>query len=194
MQIRLILATIVLTTVGMQSAVAFDADPVDGLRREARQLTARFAKALKSELKKALKEEGPAQAIEICHLKAPDIAKDLSDQTGWNIRRTSLKVRNLEDAPDKWENQVLERFEKMNAADAPEDAMEYSEIVADKRGRKVFRYMKAIPARRICLKCHGETIARPVQKQLDSLYPFDQATGFTEDDLRGAFSLSKPMD
>ena len=194
MRIRSMIAVVAIAGIGVHSALAFEADPVASLRMEARQLTARFAKALKSELKKALKKEGAVQAIETCHLKAPDIAKDLSTRTGWDIRRTSLKVRNLEDAPDKWENSVLERFEKMNAADAPEEAMEYSEIVPGKTSGKVFRYMKAIPSQRICLKCHGKKIVPQVQKQLDSLYPFDQATGFTEDDLRGAFSLSKPID
>jgi len=158
---------------------------------EARQLVDQFARSLNKELKAALKKGGAANAIETCHLKAPDIAADLS--ADWEVRRTSLKVRNLEDAPDKWEAAVLERFEQQNAAGADDDEMEYSEVVAGKNGGKVFRYMKAITTQRICLKCHGEKIDSGVRKQLDSLYPFDQATGFTEDDLRGAFSLSKPV-
>ena len=161
---------------------------------EARQLVDQFAKSLKKELKTALKKGGAANAMETCHLKAPDIATDLSASSKWDARRTSLKVRNLEDAPDKWEAAVLERFEKQNAAGADDDEMEYSEVVAGKDGGKVFRYMKAITTQRICLKCHGEKIDSGVRKQLDSLYPFDQATGFTEDDLRGAFSLSKPVE
>ena len=171
-----------------------DASGGDPNLAQARQLTDQFARSLKQELKTALKKGGAANAIEACHLKAPDIATDLSDASRWEVRRTSLKVRNLEDAPDKWEAAVLERFEKQNAAGADDDEMEYSEIVAGKNGGRVFRYMKAITTQRICLKCHGEKIDAGVRKQLDSLYPFDQATGFTEDDLRGAFSLSKRVE
>ncbi len=181
----------------MPHVVAADADvgstPDSANLIEARQLVRQFAKSLKKELKAALKKGGAANSIETCHLKAPDIATDLSAASKWDVRRTSLKVRNLEDAPDKWEAAVLERFEKQNAADADDDEMEYSEIVPGKNGGKVFRYMKAITTQRICLKCHGEKIDSSVRKQLDSLYPFDQATGFTEDDLRGAFSLSKSV-
>ena len=174
--------------------VVADSSTTSGDLTEARQLVETFTHSLKKELKAALKEGGAANAIETCHLKAPDTATDLSASSKWDVRRTSLKVRNLEDAPDKWEAKVLERFEEQNAADADEDEMEFSEIVPGKNGGKVFRYMKAITTQRICLKCHGEKIDSSVRKQLDSLYPFDQATGFTEDDLRGAFSLSKPVE
>lgn len=186
----LALSTLAWTGLGAALEVAPDASHL----AEARQLVRTFASNLKKELKAALKKGGPVTAIETCHLKAPDIAKDLSNTSHWEVRRASLKVRNLEDAPDKWETTVLERFEALNKADAPEEAMEYSEVVPGKNGGRVFRYMKAIPTIRICLKCHGETIDPKVQKQLDSLYPFDQATGFTEDDLRGAFSLSLPLE
>ncbi len=176
-----------------QSCLALEPAPDSAHVEEARRLVGKFASRLKKELKAALKKGGPVNAIETCHLKAPDIAKDISRESHWDVRRTSLKVRNLEDAPDKWETTVLERFEQLNRANAPEEAMEYSEIVPGKNGGRVFRYMKAIPTMRICLKCHGEKIDPKVQKQLDSLYPFDQATGFTEDDLRGAFSLTLPL-
>jgi len=160
------------------------------LLNEARQLSSAFSEKIHTELKIAIKEGGLANAIETCHLKAPDIASDLSKKSKWNLRRTSLKVRDLEDAPDKWELSVLRRFEKQNEEDVDEELMEYSEIVTNQDGEKSFRYMKAITTQRLCLKCHGEKIDKKIRKQLDSLFPFDQATGFTEDDLRGAFSLS----
>ncbi|KZY78149.1 hypothetical protein A3742_23470 [Oleiphilus sp. HI0071] len=56
-----------------------------------------------------------------------------------------------------------------------------------------FRYMKAIPTAAVCLVCHGSDIAAPVAKKIASLYPQDQATGFTEGELRGAFSLRKTV-
>ncbi len=178
----------------IQSACALDETPSENNNlQDARKLVKTFSKTLKHTLKKAIKEGGMANAIESCHLKAPDIASDLSAKSHWNVRRTSLKVRDLEDAPDKWELSVLKRFEEQNKKDVDDELMEFSEITTDKNGKKLFRYMKAIPTRKVCLRCHGEKIKSDVQKQLDSLFPFDQATGFTEDDLRGAFSLSKQL-
>ena len=160
--------------------------------QQARSLIKQYAGNLKHELKTAIKQEGLAKAVEVCHLKAPDIASDASKQSGWTVRRTSLKVRNLEDAPDKWEFSVLKQFEARKQAGEPVKTMEYSEKVT-KNGQTWFRYMKAIPTQKICLQCHGEKIDSKVSRELDSLYPFDQATGFKVGDIRGAFSLSKKL-
>lgn len=53
--------------------------------------------------------------------------------------------------------------------------------------------MKAIPTAALCVKCHGETIDPEVEAKLKALYPNDQARGFKEGDLRGAFTLSTPV-
>jgi hypothetical protein len=159
---------------------------------KARSLVKQLGGSLKKELKAALKAKGPAGAIEVCHLKAPDITKAVGDRSGWTVRRTSLKVRNLEDAPDKWELKVLEQFERRKAAGEPLSHMEYTEVVMQ-GGKRLFRYMKAIPTGKVCLKCHGSNLKTRVSMQLDSLYPFDQATGFKVGDIRGAFSLSREL-
>ncbi len=173
---------------------ALNAATVDAANiQQARSLIKQYGGNLKHELKTAIKQEGIAKAVEVCHLKAPDIAKDTSKQSGWTVRRTSLKVRNLEDAPDKWEFAVLKKFEARKQAGESVKTMDYSENVS-KNGQTWFRYMKAIPTQKVCLKCHGEKLGATVSKQLDSLYPFDQATGFKVGDIRGAFSLSKKLD
>lgn len=159
---------------------------------KARALVKDLAGSLQKELKAALKSDGAAGAIETCHLKAPDITKDEGDRSGWTVRRTSLKVRNLEDAPDKWELKILEMFESRKAAGEPVASMEYSDVVM-KGDKRLFRYMKAIPTKKVCLKCHGSDLKTRVAVQLDSLYPFDQAVGFKAGDIRGAFSLSKEL-
>lgn len=59
-----------------------------------------------------------------------------------------------------------------------------------------FRYMKAIPMQGMCMTCHGgqELIPDNVKERLATLYPDDQATGFTPGSLRGAFTVSIPPD
>ncbi len=175
------------------SSALFAANNSQNNIQEARKIVKQYASTLKHELKSALKEKGPVLAVESCHLKAPDITDNISQSSGWQVRRTSLKVRNLEDAPDKWENSVLRKFEKMNTEGIPVNKIEFSEVVTKKDGNKEFRYMKAIPTKKVCLQCHGSNIKSKVASQLDSLYPFDRAVGFKVNDLRGAFSLSKPI-
>jgi hypothetical protein len=53
--------------------------------------------------------------------------------------------------------------------------------------------MKAIPTAKVCLACHGSAITPEVTAALDEAYPQDQARGYAEGDIRGAFSLSKPL-
>jgi hypothetical protein len=152
-----------------------------------------FMQQLKAALQQAMKEGGPVQAIGVCKDKAPKIAEDMSTSKGWQVGRTSLKVRNPSNAPDAWERGVLEQFERRQAQGEPAAKLEHYELV-DQDGEAVFRYMKAIPTGDVCLVCHGESISEAVQSRLAELYPDDQATGFRKGDIRGAFTIMQPID
>jgi len=71
--------------------------------------------------------------------------------------------------------------------------LEFFAIIDDDKGQKTFRYMKAIPTASACLVCHGENIDPEVDIKLKELYPNDKARGFREGDLRGAFTIAKPL-
>jgi hypothetical protein len=53
--------------------------------------------------------------------------------------------------------------------------------------------MKAIPTGEVCLACHGSDITPEVAAAIDERYPDDMARGYSLGDVRGAFSLSKPL-
>ena len=78
--------------------------------------------------------------------------------------------------PDKW----------IGIAYDPQTSLD-----AEKDGKRVFRYMKAIPTGALCLNCHGTTLAPEVAAKLHELYPADAATGFNAGDLRGAFTITE---
>jgi hypothetical protein len=151
-----------------------------------------FMLNLKGALQQALQAGGAINAIAVCKEKAPAIAADVSNQKGWRVARTSLKVRNPSNAPDDWERKALEDFDKRNAKGENPDTMEFYEVVEESDG-PVFRYMKAIPTAHLCLECHGENIDAAVAKKLDALYPADQARGFKAGDIRGAFTITQPI-
>ena len=133
---------------------------------------------------------GFVNAINVCNLEAGPISETISAKSDWQVGRTSLNVRNAENAPDEWELMTLLKFEQRKAAGEDLKTIEYSEVVT-KEGKSVYRYMKAIPTGALCLKCHGGQLDNKVSAKLNELYPYDQAVGFNVGDIRGAFSLQK---
>lgn len=159
---------------------------------ESRKAIKNFGSQLKVELQQGLETGGPEEAIKICHNVAAEIAGSISQQYGWKIGRTSLKVRNYKNVPDSWELEVLKEFEKRKVNGEDITKMEHYEIIQTD-GKEVFRYMKAIPTSGLCLNCHGQNISTKVINQLDALYPEDQARGFKAGDIRGAFTITRPI-
>jgi hypothetical protein len=170
------------------------ADDLTKFMDDSRKVVNEMASQLGSALQKEMMSNGPAAAIKVCKDLAPTITSDLSRKTGQRVTRVSLKTRNpLLGSPDAWEQKVLAdfaiRLEKENPVN-----IEFAEIVTEPQG-KFMRYMKAIATQDVCLKCHGssETIAPQVKEQLNAEYPHDKATGYTINQIRGAFSIKKAL-
>lgn len=181
------LLTILVSTTLASVSVQAD-DDTSALQAEARAQIKTFAGALQSTLKQGMESDGPVHAIGLCNTEAPLIAEQTS-RNGWQIGRTSLKVRNPDNQPDAWEREVLQQFEQRKQAG--EDLMTL-EASATENGE--FRFMKAIPTGAACIVCHGTELSAPVQARLAELYPQDQARGFNPGDLRGAFTLRKTLE
>jgi hypothetical protein len=162
---------------------------VDDSRATARE----FMQTLKQELQKGMQAGGPINAVSVCNLAAPGIANTYSVRKDWKVGRTSLKPRNPNNAPDEWERAVLESFDERNRAGEDPAKLEFYEVVRAE-GKRELRYMKAIPTVGLCLACHGEHLDSQVKTRIETLYPHDQALGYQAGDIRGAFTISQPMD
>ncbi|MBN8913603.1 MAG: DUF3365 domain-containing protein [Rhizobiales bacterium] len=172
---------------------ANDAAPEKDLAASARAASIELGGKLKARLEVALKDGGPQAALAVCKTAAPGIAADLSDSFGGKVGRTALKVRNPENAPDVFEAAVLKRFVDEVSKGADVSKLEHAEVV-DVDGQRMFRYMKAIPmAAAPCAVCHGTAVAPDVLQSIRDLYPDDQATGFKPGEIRGAFTVVKPL-
>jgi hypothetical protein len=168
-------------------------DDLDKRAQESRAVIKQFFGELKGQLVAALNSGGPGKAIGVCKDMAPAIADKHSKAQGWRVARTSLKLRNQDNAPDAWEQGVLEQFEARKAAGEDITKMEFFEVV-EADGKQSFRYMKAIPtAEKPCLVCHGGEIKPEIATILDEKYPSDQARGYKAGDIRGAFTITQPM-
>ena len=155
---------------------------------ESQELTQAFGARLKTELMEALARGGPEAAIEVCRDRAPQIASELSRQSGAKVRRTSLRFRNPANAPEPWETRVLDGFGNTVAKEGGEPQEYFAE---DSNGTA--RYMMAIPTGPVCLTCHGQALADTLDARLAIDYPHDRARGYALGDVRGAFSVTWPV-
>ena len=146
---------------------------------------------LKGKLQAAMKSSGPIAAINVCNEQAPLIAKELSEKSGWDIHRTSLKPRATK--PDAWEKRMMEAFEKQKEKGDGFKRL-FVQDIAEANGKPAFRFMQAIETKQVCLVCHGKNIAPAIAAKIQELYPQDTATGFKLGDIRGAFSITQPLD
>lgn len=191
MKIRAIAA--LLASVTMATSALAD-DDLAKYQDEARKVVKEMATRLGGEMQKEMKANGPVSTISVCRDIAPSIAAEFSRKTGWRVSRVTQKVRDpLLGAPDTWEQKTLADFEQRLEKENPAN-MDFAEIVTEPQG-KYFRYMKAIPVQDVCLKCHGtpEAVAQPVKDALAAEFPHDKATGYTLGQLRGAFSIKRPL-
>jgi hypothetical protein len=168
------------------SVIAAD-DPVPNWVDEARTGAGALGSQLQQALQAAIAEGGPVAGIEVCRHQAPQIAETVSGER-LHVGRTSLKVRNLDNAPDGWEARVMQDFERRLAAGKAPGEIETFAIRSDGE-RRYGHWMKAIPTQPLCTVCHGTDINPAVADAIDAAYPDDQARGYTVGELRGAFSV-----
>lgn len=159
------------------------------LKEEAISIVKTFSGELKPKLKGAIQTGGLEHAVKVCSIEAPAIASSLSSETGWMVKRVSLKPRNKNSAlPDSFETMVLEKFNEIQAKGESPALLEYSEIVDNQ-----YRFMKAQAVEGICLSCHGSSISPDTKRIIDEHYPDDLATAYSLGEIRGAFSLVKDL-
>lgn len=131
---------------------------------------------------------GAEQGVQVCSQVAQSLTREIAAEHGVSMRRVSLKNRNPRNAPDAWERQVLQRWERDYKSGKP--MQEVGEWRTE-NGQRVFRYMRPIMlAKPLCLECHGTQIKPEVRRLIRERYPNDKATGYKQGDLRGAFSVT----
>ncbi len=167
---------------------------LDTLRDEAKRLIKQFASELKGELVSAMKTGGPLNAIGVCSIKAPQIADNISQTSGWTVARSSHKLRNPANEPDDYTAEAIAEFLKRQANGEKPDTMIKAEI-REENGERVFRMVKAIPTGEVCLACHGgESVKAEVEAAIKEHYPSDSARRFKIGEMRGVFTLKKALD
>ena len=130
---------------------------------------------LSGRLMQAMSQIGPAGAIKVCQSEAKTIASDVGMEANVRIGRTGVRLRNASNTSPAWAQQLV--------ADRTETAV-FAKLSNDHAAA-----LLPIKLQSQCLMCHGpkEQLAPEVTDELAKLYPQDQATGFSEGELRGWF-------
>lgn len=149
--------------------------PDAAVRTRAAAAVARLKQSLVAELTAAIAAGGPENAIEVCRVRAPELAR-AAGEPGLRIGRTSHKLRNPANAAPDWVAPLLARHVSGEAIGEP--------IVVPLDGGRT-GYVEPLLTAPMCLACHGESIAPAVAAKLAALYPEDRATGFRAGELRG---------
>lgn len=179
----------------VQAPLAFAEFKGSNPMKESREVASAMLKELGGKLQSALKEGGPVNALGVCQVEAPSIAKRISDEEKITIRRISHKPRNASmGTPVDWQIKALKHLEEALArGDAPADIEFVEAVKAGAGSRMELRYAKPIVMQAQCTACHGdpEQISPEIKAKLDELYPQDKAVGFKPGELRGAVIVSR---
>jgi hypothetical protein len=159
---------------------------------QARDLAQKVPQRLLTVLSAAIEQSGAEGAIGACQVQAPELARQASQASGWQVRRVSLRERNPKAVPDAWERETLQDFDRRAAAGESPATLERWAL-ADDAGQTRQRYMRALPVQPLCLQCHGpaEGLSEGVRQRLQTLYPADHGTGYAVGQIRGAVTLQR---
>jgi hypothetical protein len=181
---------LLVTTVSRYSIFLFTLALAAGIGQAQEAELARGSELLfpfKRDLQEALRlglTKGPVQAISVCQVQAPKIAKALA-QDDISLGRTSHRLRNPANSPPDWVGPILDAYVDNSANHAPR-------IVPLPNNR--LGYVEPILIQPLCLTCHGEELAPEVASRINELYPKDRAVGFNIGDLRGVFWVEFPAE
>ena len=142
-----------------------------------------FQQQLQSALQEGM-QESVVEAIRVCQLEAPEIVERVTPE-GVMMGRTSHRVRNPDNAPLEWQEEILTHY-----LDNPGNFEPMQKRIDDTR----VAHAQPIRTESLCLSCHGTDLEQDVQAKLDELYPDDEATGFAAGDFRGIFWVTMPDD
>ena len=191
---KILLASILLIFSSASIAGGDDPDDMAVFIGQSKAQIKRLATSLKTKLTEAMQNGGPGKAIKVCNLEAPVITSDINSTSDVYVKRTSLKIRNPDNAPDEWEIMVLNKFQEQLDNGMPLKEINYAQV-SEQDGVTTYRMMRPIPVGGVCLACHGpsDSLPKEVKQELKTKYPDDQATGYAVGQLRGAFSVTKTL-
>lgn len=159
----------------------------------ARQAALSFDLRMKREiLDRIMRGEDPVAVYLAYADHVPGWSKEISDAAKLDFSRTALGVRNPANAHDDWERRQMEQFNFLADSGMDPETFETAEILQE-GNETVFRWLRPMVMGEACMACHGETVDSRVKLLLGQEYPLDEAAGYSEGQLGGAYSIRKVL-
>ncbi|RLA65791.1 MAG: DUF3365 domain-containing protein [Epsilonproteobacteria bacterium] len=155
----------------------------DLFKKQAQDLLKPFKVELKGGLQGHMKKGGPVDALHACNILSPELLKK-HNLKGYTIGRTSHKLRNPLNTPEKWLLPLLDEY----VPSTMKNPMAGKVIVRD----DFMAYVEPIYIQGICLTCHGTNVPDIVMDEIKILYPQDKALDFKLGEFRGFFWVKAP--
>ena len=136
---------------------------------------------LAKNLIEAINKDGPEHALEFCNIKAYPLTDSMSRALNAQIKRVTDKTRNPDNQAnaDELEHIAFLKTELANGVTLEPKMVE--------QHQKMIGYYPIL-TNNLCLQCHGKPnadISATTLEKINFLYPNDQATGYSVNELRG---------
>lgn len=136
---------------------------------------------LSKNLMEAISKDGPEHALEFCNIKAYPLTDSMSHALNAKIKRVTDKTRNPDNHAntDELAHIALLKTQLLNGETLTPKVIEQHE--------KMVGYYPIL-TNTLCLQCHGKPntdVSVATLEKINTLYPKDQALGYSMNELRG---------
>jgi hypothetical protein len=143
-------------------------------------------KAHLTEITRALASGGPGGAIQVCHQSSAGVIERVKREKGFDLGRTSDRLRNPTNLPKPWAEAVVKKYAGARATSVDGFYVNLGDRVG---------VIRPVEEAAICSGCHGpaDRLEPRVRKELQDRYPADRATGFMPGEIRGWLWAEIPL-
>ena len=136
----------------------------------------------------ALQKGGAEHALAFCSERALHLTDSMSQVLQADIRRVSDRNRNPQNKANKEETAYIHRMAAQIAAGKKPT------VEINREGDRSLAYIPIVTDK-MCLQCHGKEgseVLPATLSKIRAIYPADQATGYSINEIRGAFVVKLP--
>lgn len=147
---------------------------------------------LVAETTRELATKETSAAVAVLHLKGLELPKPtLNRPKVTAVKRTSLQIRDPQNAPDGADTAALKKIRAQLIAGESPDKVIVQKIEQPAKPVE-WRVYRPIAASKSCLACHGDPakFSPGVKEALDHLYPQDKAVDYAAQEWRGIIRVS----
>ncbi|MBI2518098.1 MAG: DUF3365 domain-containing protein [Opitutae bacterium] len=168
-----------------------------GIRTLGERTIDRIGSALIMEVERVLTTQGLDTAVEELHLKNLKLPRPVDGKPRVvAMKRTSLRIRNPDNAPDAADMAALKLVAESLGGDEPPPKVLFQKVETPDAPVE-WRVYRPIAVTEHCLLCHGkgDSLQPSVQSAVARHFPEDQAVNYSAYDWRGLIrvSITEPM-